>query len=236
MESNGQICFRARRKLQIVGIGSIVTFSLFGLLSVYGAYFNIDGSFDEPLLAAAVFGLLCSCFIALGVWLLVFSIRYRLCHDGSTLQEIGIIRNRHLTLSKVDQLKWRRHPAGGSVRITSAEGVLKIDFANFEREQREELISLLRDSVPLNAQTCWKEFRKHFEYTPERHARTRRIRSLLIFLFVAHAIAFLVLSLLGFGLEYLLYAIANALVSVYLVRTNRNLQASPSHVEPIDTA
>ena len=54
--STGQDGYRPRRYYLIVGIVGAIFYSTMAIVSVVAAYWNIDGSFARPLLAAIIFG------------------------------------------------------------------------------------------------------------------------------------------------------------------------------------
>lgn len=211
-------CFRPRPYFRNVGMVCTIVFSVMGLVSVFAAYFNVDHSFARPLLAASLFGVFWSCFVLLGCWLILFSRRYHLSIDGNLVRQIGVICDRSLLLSQVNEMRWRRYPAGGSVRFATLTDVMKIDFGNFVSEDRNQLISLLRDRMNDGRQIGWSEFERQFEDSPERKVRARRMTGLLIGVFGLHAIAFLILWGLRFGNQFLFVSIVSAVAAIYLCR------------------
>lgn len=202
-------------------VGFICTglFSAAGLASTLAAYFNIDGSFERPKLSALIFGLFWSAFTLLGIWLLLLYYKYRLFLDNSSLRQIGVLRDNQIDLNLVDELKWRWHPKGGSVRISSILGVLKIDLGNFQPADRDQLIDFLRQTVAESKQLSWQEFTERFGDSPEKRQRSRRARMLLVFVFGAHAIAFGIIWAVGGDLFYLAMSAVNALMAAYLLRS-----------------
>lgn len=225
-------CYRVRRYFRNVGIASTIGFALMGLTSVFASYFNVDKSFARPLLAAAIFGVFWSCFVLLGCWLILFSRRYRLYVDGDSIRQVGVIRDRSLSLSTVNEIKWRRYPAGGSVRIATLTDVMKIDFGNFESDVRKHVISLVRDRTDDARQIGWSEFQRQFEDSPERKVRARRAIGMLIGIFSLHAIAFLVLWGLRFGNKFLFASILNAVFAIYLLR-HRNSGSKDGSIQSV---
>jgi len=193
-------------------------FAVIGLASVFLAYFNFDDSFPRPLFAATCFGLFWACFVLLGVFLLLLHRRYRLWVNADSVRQRGVLQDRTLDLSTVTELKWRRFPTGGSVRLSGVDGTLKIELGNFVQDQRDDVIAILRDATPEDRQYGWDEFRRQFEDCQKRRIRTRRASWAISLLLAVHVIAFLVLWGLRFGNHFLLVAIFNLAFLIYLRR------------------
>ena len=151
MEHQLTDCYRMRPYFRIVGIICTVFFAVVGVASTLVAYFNVDGSFARPRLAALIFGLFWSAFTFLGVWLLLLYYKYRLFVSDLSLRQKGVLLDRRIDLNFVDELKWRRFPAGGSIRLSGMFGVLKIEFGNFNIVDREELVSVLRHAISVGS-------------------------------------------------------------------------------------
>ena len=207
---------------------------MIGLTSVFVAYFNVDNSFPRPLLAATGFGLFWACFVLLGVLLLLLHRRYRLWFSAESVRQRGVFFDRTLRLSTITELKWRRFPTGGSVRLSGSEGTLKIELGNFAQSQRDVFIAFLRDAVPDDQQRDWDVFRRQFEDSPARKIRTRRVSWAISLLLAFHAVAFLVLWGLRFGHQYLVIAVVNIAFLVYFRRQAGNRQPDPADGEPSD--
>jgi phage shock protein PspC (stress-responsive transcriptional regulator) len=94
-----------------------VFFAVMGVASTLAAYFNVDGSFARPKLAALIFGVFWLAFTCLAIWMLLAYYRSRLFVGANSLRQIGVLRDRQVRFSQVEQLKWRRFPQGGSVRM-----------------------------------------------------------------------------------------------------------------------
>src|SRR5260370_35504830 len=78
-------CFRLRPYYLVVGIVCAGFFAVVGVTSTVVAYFNVDGSFARPYLAALVFGVFWSGFTALAVWVIAAYFRERLILSPSTI-------------------------------------------------------------------------------------------------------------------------------------------------------
>jgi hypothetical protein len=193
-------------------------FLVVGFVSTFAAFFNIDGSFPRPKLMALVFAMSWSLFVLLGVWLLLLYYRYRLFVNDTVLRQVGVMRKQHADLSLVNELKWRRFPSGGSVRLSGSFGILKIGLGNFGSADRDRLIAFLRQAIGDANQQGWDEFRRQFDDTPEKRKRARRFRFWLAIFLIANAIAFAVAWMMGFGAMHLPMSIVNAVVGGYWLR------------------
>jgi hypothetical protein len=230
MEHQWTRCYRMRPYFRNVGLICTVFFAVVGLVSTLVAYFNIDGSFARPKLAALIFGLFWSAFTFLGIWLLLLYYRYRLFVNDSSLRQIGVLRDSQMDMSLVDELRWRRFPKGGSVRMSGVFGVLKIELGNFSIVNREELVAFLRQAISENRQIGWQQFNEQLADTPDKRKRSRRARILLALVFGGHAIAFGIVWAVGRDLQYLVMSGVNAVVAAYLIRVHlRDQTVSATH-------
>src|SRR5438132_3763373 len=64
-------CFRLRRYYLVIGVVCAALFAIMGVTSTLAAYWNIDGSFARPKLAALIFGTFWSGFTLLAVWVIL---------------------------------------------------------------------------------------------------------------------------------------------------------------------
>ena len=233
-DTSSTTCYRLNSSFRNIGIAGITLSAALGLASVFVAYFNVDNSFTRPLLAATGFGLFWACFVLLGVLLLLLHRRYRLWFNADSVRQRGVFLDRTLELSGVTELKWRRFPTGGSVKLSGADGALKIELGSFAQGQRANLIEHLRNAIPEDRQRDWGQFHRHFEDSTERQVRTRRASRAISLLLAFHAIAFLILWGLRFGNHYLLLALVNTIFLVYFRRGAPNSPSRSVVGEPSD--
>lgn len=230
MEHEWTHCYRMRPYYRNVGLVCTVFFAVVGAVSTLAAYFNIDGSFARPKLAALIFGLFWSAFTCLGIWLLLLYYKYRLFVDDSSLRQVGTVHDSHIKVNLVDELRWRRFPKDGSVRLSGSFGVLKIELGNFNNVDREKLITFLRHAISDTKQVGWQQFNEQVADSPDKQRRSRLARMLVVFVFAAHAIAFGIVWALGRELQYLVMAAVNAVAAAYLIRVHlRDHNASVTH-------
>lgn len=215
MDGASTRCYRMRPYFRNVGIICTVFFTVVGVVSTYAAYFNIDGSFPNPELAALVFAAVWSAFALLGVWLLLLYRKYRLCINESSLRQTGILRDDQADLSLVDRLEWPRSPSSGNVRLSGMFGVVKIPLGSLE--DREEVTKFLREAIDQSKQTGWDGMID----SPEKRRRSRQALRILIFVLATHAIAFAIVWTISRQWLFLVTAGLNALMVVFLIRLQR---------------
>ena len=204
-----------------VGLVCTAFFAVVGLVSTLVAYLNVDGSFAHPKLAALIFGLFWSAFFCLGVWLLLLYYKYRLFVNNLSLRQKGVLFDRRVDVNLVDELKWRRFPAGGSVRLSGMFGVLKIELGNFNIVDRGSIVTFLRHAISETRQTGWLEFCEQFSGTPEKKKKADRARNLLMIFFAAHSVVFGIMGAIGAGVQYFVFSAMNATMVIYMLWSRR---------------
>lgn len=210
-----------RPYLRNVGVLCTILFSVMGIVTSTVAYFNIDGSFAQPELAAYFFGLFWSTFTLLSLWLLLAYSRYRLDIRGLSIRQVGVLTESNIDLRLVQEIKWRRFPQGGSVAISATSGVMKIELGNLCTSERDHVIAILRASIDESRQIGWTRFEEQFCVTPSTRQKSLRSQQLLMFIFGAHVIAFGVIWIYSGELRYLIFSSLNGLMAVHLFRRYR---------------
>jgi hypothetical protein len=172
-------------------------------------------------------------FTLLGLWLILAYFQERLTLTGETICQVGVIQTKSMPFDTVQELTWRLHPQGGSCILTSMNTKIKLEFGNFTRDDRTELISYLRQRVAGDRQSDWDSFHDQFLVcSPERQRKQQAANWILIFVLFGFAVFFAVLWLTGWGPRYLILAVMNMLVgtgySVFVryirkVQTNRSV-------------
>lgn len=97
-------------------------------------------------------------FLALSLYILASARVEHAEVEGATLTMRSVFHRRQFSLREVSRLRWRVMPAGGSVVLHGACGRGRIEFAGYRRQDRLELIRLLREQVPQRAQEGWPDF------------------------------------------------------------------------------
>jgi hypothetical protein len=160
--------FGPRRFYLVVGVLCGVFFSVMGVASTLSAYWNIDGSFPRPKLAALIFGIGWSGFTLLAVWIILAYFRERLYLASKTVIQHSVIRSRTIYCKDVVHINWRRRPSGGSIVIQTPSAKVKIYLDNFTREEREEIIRFFRETFASELQDNWPRFEARGGSPPRR--------------------------------------------------------------------
>jgi hypothetical protein len=152
-------CFGPHRFVLVVGVLCGVFCSVMGVASTLAAYWNIDGSFPRPKLAALIFGIGWSGFTLLAVWIIFAYFRERLYLASKTVIQHSVIRSRTIYCKEVVRINWRRgRPSGGRIVIQTPSAKIKIYLGNFTREEREEIIRFFRETFASELQDNWLRF------------------------------------------------------------------------------
>ena len=204
--------YRPRRYYLIVGIVGVVFFSAAAIISTYVAYWNIDGSFARPVLAAVIFGSFWSLFTLLSVWVVLAYYRECLTLDEGQITQQGIIRSKLMHIDDVTHIKWRRIPQGGSIVIRTLTDRLKIYFDNFTVEERRELISFLHGIIAPNIQEGWSQFEEcHLKIQQQPIQKSRSAAVVCALLLFSFAGIFNYCWVAGLGSKWLFIGAVNAL-------------------------
>ncbi len=225
-----ETCYRMRPYFRNVGILCTIFFAIVGIGTTAVAYFNVDGSFAHPELAAYFFALFWSTFTLLGLWLLLAYSRYRLYIRGLSIRQEGVLTESTIDLRLAQELKWRRFPQGGSVAISATSGVMRIDLGNLCTSDRDRLITFLRASVDNSRQIGWTRFEEQFSDSPKKRQKSLRAQLLLILIFGAQLVAFGVIWIYSGEFQYLIFSGLNGLMTGYLLhRYRRQLSDQPDN-------
>jgi hypothetical protein len=205
-------CYRLRRKYLLVGVVAVTGCVVMGTTSTAAAWWNLDGSFPRPKLAAAIFAAFWSCFSLLGWWLILASIRFRLFVSNLGIEEQGVIWTTAIPFDQVTRLDWRLGPQRGSAKIHSSEAKITLHFDNFTPSERLELIAAIRERVKVSLQHGWDEFDERFFHPPS-PARLRQVKvlnAILVAMLGFFAVFFTWCWWIGGGPEHLALGIVNA--------------------------
>lgn len=189
---------------------------------------NSDGSFKNPLLAATIFGVFWSCFLLLGLYILIISRNYRLVVDNVTINQTGAFFTLRITIPEVLSAEWRNWPSGYSVKLESRDSSLAIELGTIQPENRDWLIDFLRSTIPETSQINWENFLLNPECKNKRKSATPLQRAII---FYGFAISFVVAWICGLGVVNLLAAIVNTGVASFLLihKKRDNLAMHQSH-------
>ena len=232
--SPGTRVFRVRRKYLVVGVIGTLFCVAMGVESTVAAFWNLDGSFPRPKLAAFMLGSFWSCFTLLGVWIIAAYFRERLNLTDTGIVQQGIFRSKNLEFSEILQVQWRTRPVGGSVVLRTHWTKIRIELENFARDEREELIRFLRDRLPLEIQNNWSSFEvvPHCSPTPGKPV-SRGAMIAISAIFLSFAVAFVYCWSAGLGTQFLFISVVNVVASIWSLwrtRWTKDLTAS-EHME-----
>ena len=219
------VCYQPRPFVRNIGMISTAGFLVLGIWSVWAAAVDLDESFPRPLLAAVIFGVFWSAMTCVGVYVIVLYYKYQLCVDDESVRQGGVFREQHAELSRVREFRWRRFPAGGSVKLLGESGNLTIEFTNVSAADRMELITRFRSRIPPELQVGWDEF--HGE-RPEQKKRARRSQRTIAIAFFTIAIGFVGAGIVWQETSLVLAAVPNVLMAVYLLRARRSEELNRS--------
>jgi hypothetical protein len=149
--------YRLSRHALEVGVVAVALFGLMGVLSVTAALLNSDGSFRHPVAAAVTFGVLWSCFVLLGFWLILIYSRHRLFVDPTTVRVTGCFVTRKVCLANVTHVAWKSFKHGTLV-LKEPSSIVKIGFGNYTFQERLELIHFFREALAGREQEGWERF------------------------------------------------------------------------------
>jgi hypothetical protein len=218
MEPALAIEYRMGRKFRNIGILCTLFAVTCGSFSTFVAYFNVDGSFPRPKLAALLFALGWSTMALLGIWLWRIYYKYKMLVDAHSLRQQGMWRSQKMEFSEVREIRWYLYPAGGSVLLTSSHHKMKVEFGNFSWTDRDEFISFLLSAIPAERHVAYEKFCQHFTPTPVRQSRAKLAKLVLFIVFVFHAAFFGWLGFINRDIRYLVTAVINFAIAIYLAR------------------
>lgn len=155
--------FVYRRLLLYQVIGCVVLFGGFGVVSAW-FFATTEPSDDFPQTTLRFVGsishLLFATMTALSLWGLAECLKTRLKIGGERVEFRGVVSSIGFSLADVAEARWREWPAGGSLKLRDVKRrkLLTLDFLNYERNDRLELIRWFRSRLPLGAQHGWAWF------------------------------------------------------------------------------
>jgi len=150
--------YRLSKHTLELGVVAVSLCGLMGVLSVAAALMNADGSFRHPLAAAVTFGVLWSCFLLLGVCLILMYARHRLFVDPTTVRLTGCCVTRQVRLTNLTHVAWKSFVKDGTLILREHSSIVKVGFGNYTFEERRELIHFFREALAGHNQEGWERF------------------------------------------------------------------------------
>jgi len=115
----------------------------------------IDVPGEGRIWMALLFGVLWSPFVGLGLWMIAMSYRASITLEDGGVSVTKLFRNRQFAFAKIATARWS--PYGHSLKLVSAQERCRIDFRDFRTRDGLELIRVLRERIPPEAQQGWNE-------------------------------------------------------------------------------
>ncbi len=213
--------FRPGKLHLILGIVSTVLFLIADVVSVYVAYWNIDGSFRYPKWTAIGFGVFWSTWFLAGLWMILTYFREEMVVAESVILKQECFRKKTIQISNVSQIIWK--PSGKMI-VLSPSSRMKVDLSNFSSDEQDQLTTYFRDTFPPDIQKGWAgfiELRTDSSHrpTPEEARSTAYICVSILFIFAG---VFGYCWVAGLGMQWLVIGVLNALAGVwYLWRISK---------------
>ncbi len=162
--------FRHRRRNLHLAIACIPGFLAWAALNLFVFVVMAKPNVDR-LAAAAVMGGLPLVMAGLSLWTLIAYWREELTIRDGRIVFRGVVRRKEIGLSELVEARWRPESRrlilrGESTRIT-------VDLRNYEEDDRNRLIDLLRSAIRPEIQTDWALFAHKVGYRRPRVDRTK---------------------------------------------------------------
>lgn len=155
---------------------TVLTLSFFAMAVLSAYFFYFDGPVKATrVYAAVVIGGFWFAMTLLSAYLVALYHRGRLCVSTSEVRLLGVFSDRIANVSRIDELKWSKSPADGSVRLRGRFQEIKVDFGNFAPSDRAEIIAFFRDAIDDTRQIGRREFDAY--YFPDASERAKRIEA-----------------------------------------------------------
>jgi hypothetical protein len=184
------------------------------------AFWNVDGSFNHPVRDALRFAAFWVFFAAIGAWLILFAVRWRLHITHEHLQQIGCFRTSLVRWSDISSAKWRLFP-NDSLELTAPNCRIVIDFQNLTLHDRRPVILHLRETIPATLQEGWDKFAGFALPSPPSAKKTKTIRMVGSILFLTFAVLFASCWAMRLGTQHLWYAALNLFAALWTLRPGR---------------
>jgi hypothetical protein len=214
-------CYRIHRRYFLLGCACAVCFISFGIASTAVAYFNIDGSFRRPKLAALIFCIFWGACTLLSVFLIVAYFREKLVLTPLAIAYRGVLRKKLIESDSVACIKWRTWPAGGSLVVQGRFRRITVHLSNFKEDQQVEIIQYFRRCFRTEIQENWLRFENlrrgsSLPISPQANQMLRYafLAGAIILLFFAILLGYC--SYTGLGMNYLASAIVNVLGAFFI--------------------
>jgi hypothetical protein len=209
-------CYRCHRYYLYLGICCVVLFVSVGIIYPIVIFWDKDSfPFQHRTLLAFLCAAFWSGWAVLGVWIILAYFRSRLFISESHVESIGVLNRKYIVLDELTQVVWRSRPIGGSVVLHAPNCKIVIEFENFTKEQRAEMVDFLHNKISHEIQDGWDGFYKFFSKQFE--PRQGLSRSFFIFnsvVLFSFGVLFIFIWNAGYGQKYLSTSIINLIVGL----------------------
>lgn len=156
-------CYRFRRRNIYLGICGVIYFlsmTIFLYVIAKNANINVDTPFFYQ-----IFGILFLVFIIVfnvivfyyNFWFIISYVKSRLFVSDKYIETIGVFQNTMISLDEVMKVEWKISPSRCVVfGITGIKIV--IEFDNYSKAQRKEIIDFIREKISRDQQDGWDRF------------------------------------------------------------------------------
>jgi len=210
-----QLQLRVRKSFLIWGVLCAIFFIAFGTWSVFAAALNIDDSFPHPFSMAVFAGVFWGAWFILSLYMIAAYYREKLTVTSRSITHQGVLRTRTTAISDITSAKWRAWTNGGSIVIRYPNSRIKIHFDKFLMDEREQLITGLRELLPEDCQYNWDVFVRSQPLAPTHPQKSRSSAILCMALFFITAAVFVYFWHIQFGPWFLVIGVACGLVGLW---------------------
>ena len=157
-ESSAEKSYRHIRSNLVSGVFCVVFFAVVTIGSTAAAYWNVDDSFQHPKLSALILVVFWSSWTLFSIWCVLAYYRERLLISEESITLFGVVRTKIIHVDDSSHVKWRVYSPTGRIVIQAAKQRMKICLESFTSEERNEIVSFVRDSIASDLQDGWSQF------------------------------------------------------------------------------
>lgn len=168
--------------------------------------FKKSGSFTSPaVIAALIFGAAGIIFTVLSVWVgLVYWRRMRLVLSDQSITNVDAFEINHISVDAISHINWLS--MSDEIIVESPPSRIRINLGFFKRTDQHEIITFLRNAVPVEQQEKWESFTEMNRRSVDVFAKRTRGEQLLLGLFFVLAGLYGYMWWMESGFPYLLAA------------------------------
>jgi hypothetical protein len=133
-------------------------------------------------------------FLAIATYLLVVSIRHRLCVTEKGVERRGIFKTQSIDFEHLTEARWGCYSELGKLILQTPDDKVVVEFAEYSREQGRELVRFFRYRLPEPMQREWERYWHHYwpkfeepdtSNPEENREATRKMRLRLFYIFLS---------------------------------------------------